>query len=128
MSQASAFRPQSLVYARSVANANTVARQPAGFATGGPVARVYNSGATDVAIAFYNFTNGTPGLNAAGADPVLVFPVDGAPPTGQPSTVVAKGTVAFIDGVSTSDSFVAFGSAAGPGIIYVSKGDGNGPN
>jgi hypothetical protein len=127
MAYASAFKPNTLTYALSVANSNTPARQPVGF-NGGQVARVYNSGATDVAIAFYSFANGTPGLNLAGADPTLVFPVTGSPPTGQPSTVVAKGTVAFIDGVGASDSFVAFGSAAGPSIVYVTKGDGNGPN
>lgn len=115
MAYAAAFKPNTLTYALSVGAASVPATVPVGFAFGGSVARVVNSGATDVLIVF--------GVGAQTA----VLPVTGAPPTGQNGTIVKAGSVAYIDGVGGADSFAAIGSAAGPGVVYVQKGDGNGP-
>lgn len=115
---------QNFVYALSVAAASVAARQPAGFANGGGQCKIKNSGANPVLVAFYKY-NGS-------ADPTLVFPVTGAPPTGQngnqalaAAVVVLAGEVAQISIPLNADSFVAIGSAAGPAIIYVQRGDGS---
>lgn len=110
-----AFTPQGLTYARSVGNTQVNAVQPVGFASGGKTALIYNSGATDILILFY--------ANAAGT-PTLTFPVDGAPPTGQAGTVIEKGTTQSLNIPANADSFACIGSAAGPGIIYVQRGEG----
>lgn len=115
MAYSAAFKPSGLTYALSVGATTTPATTPTGFAGGGNVARVVNSGATDVLIIF--------GIGVQTA----VLPVTGAPPTGIAGTVVKAASVAYIDGVAGADSFAAIGSAAGPGIVYVQKGDGNGP-
>lgn len=114
-----------LVYARSIGVTQVNATTPTGFKQGGNQCKIYNSGATDILVTFYS--------NAAGA-PTLVFPVDGAPPVGEPvnagrqdvaSTIVPKGVEKQISIPLTADSFAAIGSAAGPGIIYVQRGDGS---
>lgn len=115
MAYSGAFKPNTPTYALSVGAASVPATAPTGFAGGGSVARVVNSGATDVLIVF--------GVGAQTA----VLPVTGAPPSGQSGTVVKAASIAYIDGVGSADSFAAIGSAAGPGIVYVQKGDGNGP-
>lgn len=116
---------KNLVYARSIPATQANAIQPVGFANGGGQCSVYNSGATDVMIAFW--------LHADG-DPTLTFPVDGAPPTGQgagtpahgaSATIVPKGARIQISIPVNADSFGAIGSAAGPSIIYVQRGDGS---
>lgn len=113
---AGAFNPKkSLAYARSITAAQVNAVQPAGFVTGGISVLITNKGPADVLFAAY--------LNANGA-PTLVFPVDGAPPTGQPGTVVPAGATMVIAIPANADSFAAIGSAAGPSLIYVQRGDG----
>lgn len=114
-----------LAYARSVPNTQVNAIQPAGFVNGGDQAKVYNSGATDVLVCFYSHSLG---------EPVLTFPVDGAPPVGQGGgtgrkdvsvTIVPKGAEKQVSIPASADSFAAIGSAAGPSIIYVQRGDGS---
>lgn len=112
---AGAWKPNSLAFALSVGAASVPATLPVGFAGDGAVARVVNSGATNVLVVF--------GVGAQTA----VLPVTGAPPTGQSGVMVKAGSVAYVDGVGAADSFAAIADAAGPGIIYVQKGDGNGP-
>ena len=116
---------QNLVYARSVPNTQVNAVQPTGFGRGGDQVKVYNSGSTDVLVVFYSHTVG---------DPTLTFPADGAPPVGEPAisgrsdwaaTIVPKGVEKQISLPATADSFAAIGSAAGPSIIYVQRGDGS---
>jgi|SRR6185437_4886998 len=116
MSTQAAWKPAGLTYARSITASQVNATTPTGFAGGGPVARVYNAGTVAVMVAFY--------VNANGA-PTLAFPVDAAPPVGEPGTLVPPGTTVFVDGVAAADSFAAIGAAAGPSLIYVQKGDGN---
>lgn len=115
MAYASAFKPSGATYALSIGATTVPATQPTGFAGGGQVARVVNSGSTNVFVVFGS------GVQTA------VLPVTGAPPTGLAGTMVKSNSVAYIDGVGTADSFAAIGDAAGPSIIYVQKGDGNGP-
>jgi hypothetical protein len=119
---------QNKVYARSITAAQVNAVQPTDFAKGGNQVKVYNSGATDVLVAFWAHGDG---------DPTLVFPVDGAPPTGQgagqpgqqksgaTATIVPKGVEKQISIPLSADSFGAVGSGAGPSIIYVQRGDGS---
>lgn len=118
-----AFGPKTnKVYARSITASQINAIQPVGFANGGGQCKIYNSGATDVLVAFWAHANG---------DPTLVFPVDGAPPTGQGAgnlttvTVVPKGVEKQISIPLSADSFGGIGSGAGPSIIYVQRGDGS---
>ena len=110
-----AFTPQGLSYARSITASQVNAVQPTGFASGGNSCQVYNGGS--VAICFLAYAN------AAGT-PTLVFPVDGAPPTGEPGTVVAPGVTIVLQIPANADSFAAIGSAAGPSLIYVQRGEG----
>lgn len=116
MAQQSAWKPSGKTYARSITASQVNATTPAEFSGGGPVARVYNSGTVPVMVAFYANANGAP---------TLVFPVDAAPPVGEPGVVVPAGATVFVDGVASADSFAAIGQAAGPSVIYVQKGDGN---
>jgi hypothetical protein len=125
------------IYALSVGAAQVTARQPVNFSLGGGTVRLVNTGATAVLITFYNFP-----LNNS-TDPTLTFPVTGAPPVGQPtvgaiagpytSTMLVPaaagslGSVNYLDIPGQCDSFAAIGSAAGPSIIYVQRGEGNGP-
>lgn len=114
------------VFARSIPATQANAIQPAGFASGGGQCKIYNSGATDILVAFWKHADG---------DPSLTFPVDGAPPTGQGAgspvdgqavvTIVPKGVEKQISIPLGADSFGAIGSAAGPSIIYVQRGDGS---
>lgn len=104
-----------LSYARSITAAQVNAVKPTGLAQGGAQWRVYNSGAVPVLF--------LPFLNSAGV-PVMTFPVDGAPPTGQLGTVIAPGAVEIISGFANADSFGAIGQTAGPSIIYVQRGEG----
>lgn len=138
MSFPAPWRPSNApVFALSVAAASVAARQPVNFTLGGGTVRIVNTGATSVLITFYNFL-----LNGS-ADPTLTFPVTGAPPVAQPpvGTIVGPqtstllvpaaagslGSVNYLDIPGQCDSFVAIGSAAGPSIIYVQRGEGNGP-
>jgi len=115
---------QNLVYALSVGSTVVDATVPIGFASGDGQCIIYNSGATDVLVAFYKNTDGAP---------ALTFPVTGAPPVGQgvPSeqhavaTVVPKGARIQVSIPLSADSFAAIGSATGPSIIYVQKGTGS---
>jgi len=91
------------------------------FGAGECSCRVFNS-STTVTIAFQAYS-----FAITGADPSLTFPVDGAPPTGQPVIIIAPGATAFFDIPANADSFAAIGSAAGPTIIYVQRGTGVGP-
>lgn len=115
---------QNMVYALSVAATSVAARQPVGFAGGGNQCKIKNSGTIPVMVAFYKY-NGS-------ADPTLVFPVTGAPPVGEngaqalaAAVVLLAGEVAQISIPNNADSFAAIGSAAGPSIIYVQRGDGS---
>lgn len=110
-----AFIPQGPSYARSITAAQVNALSPVGFTAGGSCYRIFNSGT--VPVAFLPFL-------AASGTPVLTFPVDGAPPTGQLGTVIAPGAVEVIQGPANADSFAAIGQGAGPSIIFVSRGDG----
>ena len=103
------------VYARSITASQVNAVTPAGFAQGGISCSVYNSGPNDVLFAAYN--------NAAGT-PTLTFPVDAGPPVGQTGQVIPKGTRVVISIPANADSFAAIGSAAGPALIYVQRGEG----
>jgi hypothetical protein len=108
-------------YARSIGAASVAARQPVGFAAGGPTVRVTNTSTTVyIAFAAYNFA-------LLQGDPTLVFPADGAPPVGQPVTVIGPGQTVFFDIAANSDSFAAIGNAAGPTVIIVQRGEGTGP-
>lgn len=119
---------QNKIFARSVPATQVNAIQPAGFASGDGQVKVYNSGSTDVMVAFWAHADG---------DPTLTFPVDGAPPTGQgagqpgtqvhgaTATIVPKGVEKQISIPVTADSFGAIGSGAGPSIIYVQRGTGS---
>ena len=116
---------QNAVFALSVAATQVDATQPVGFAQGGDQLKVYNSGTTDVLVAVYS--------NSAGA-PTLSFPASGAPPAGVNGgggrtdivvTMVPKGAEKQISMPATADSFAAIGSAAGPSIIYLQRGDGS---
>lgn len=121
---------QNLAYALSVPATQADATTPAGFAGGGDQVSIYNSGATDVLVAFYK--------NASGK-PTLVFPVTGSPPTGEgagaptsptlaegrTAVVVPKGARIQVSVGILVDSFSAIGSAAGPSIVYVQRGDGS---
>ena len=113
------------VFALSVAATHIDATQPVGFAHGGDQLKIYNSGTTDVLVAVYS--------NSAGA-PTLAFPVSGAPPVGVNGgsgrtdivvTMVPTGAEKQISMPATADSFAAIGSAAGPSIIYLQRGDGS---
>lgn len=104
------------VYALSVGAAQADATSPVGFVNGGGQYVVYNSGATDVLVAFYKNANGKP---------TLTFPVSGAPPVGEAGTIIPKGDRVQVSGPIDADSFSAIGSAAGPSIIYVQRGDGS---
>jgi len=104
------------VYALSVGSTQVDATTPAGFNNGGNQAVVYNSGSTDVLVAFYK--------NSAGV-PTLTFPTSGSPPVGESGTVVPKGARVQVSIDFNADSFAAIGSAAGPSIIYVQRGDGS---
>lgn len=110
------------VYARSITASQVNAIQPVGFSNGGGQVKVYNSGSTDVLVAFWAHANG---------DPTLTFPVDAAPPVGSGAgtqavaTIVPKGVEKQISIPISADSFGAIGSGAGPGIIYVQRGDGS---
>ena len=115
MSYPTPFTPQGLTYARSITAAQVNAVSPTGFASGGNALRVYNSGTVGVAVIAYQASQGTP---------TLVFPVDGAPPTGEPGTVIAPGAVEVFCIPANADSFAAIGLSAGPSIIYVQRGDG----
>jgi len=111
-----AFNPKkNLTYARSITAAQVNATTPVGFASGGTACAVYNSGPNDVLFAAY--------LNSAGA-PTLVFPVDAGPPAGSVGHVVPKGARVVIQIPANADSFAAIGSAAGPALIYVQRGEG----
>lgn len=119
---------QNKVYARSITASQVNAIQPAGFVNGDGQVKVYNSGSTDILVAFWAHADG---------DPTLVFPVDGAPPTGQgagqpgaqksgaAATIVPKGVEKQISIPASADSFGAIGSGAGPSIIYVQRGTGS---
>lgn len=115
MAYAGSFKPTGLTYALSVPATTAPATLPVGFASGGSTARIVNSGTTNVFVVF-----------GTGAQ-VAVLPASGAPPTGQSGVMVKGSSVAYIDGVGAADSFAGIGDAAGPSIIYVQKGDGNGP-
>jgi len=121
---ATPWQPQGLAFSRSVTAVTTLATQPVGFAQGGNSYRVINTGAVSILIVFYNFTLGTPGVNAAGANPTLVFPIDGNPPVGQVGVVIPPGADEIVQGVANADSFAAIGSAAGPTLIFVQRGEG----
>jgi hypothetical protein len=113
---ASAFNPKkNLAYARSITASQVNAVQPAGFAQGGGYVLVFNAGPAHVLFAAYTNANGAP---------TLAFPVDGAPPTGQPGTVIPAGAQEVIGIPANADSFAAIGSAAGPTLIYVQRGEG----
>lgn len=115
MSVAASWRPSGLTYALSVGATTTPATTPTGFSSGGGTVRVVNSGATNVFVAF--------GTGAQTA----VLPASGAPPTGQNGVMCKSGSVTYFDAPATADSFAAIGDAAGPGIIYVQRGEGTGP-
>lgn len=117
MAQPGSFRSgSSLTYALSVGAATTPATVPTGFSSGGGVARIVNTGATNVQVVF--------GVGVQTA----VLPVTGAPPTGQAGVMVKAGSPGtYIDIPANADSFAAIGDAAGPSIIYVQRGEGNGP-
>ena len=128
MAAPGSWRPgTSQVFLRSITNAQVNAT-PAAFAGQGSVARVINSGATavDCVVTFFLAANGTP---------TLAFPADSATPVGQPSAIqppavsvyVKANQTVYVDGVAGLDSFAAIGSAAGPTLIIVQKGEGNGP-
>jgi hypothetical protein len=137
MSFPAPWRPASApVFALSVGVAQVNATSPVSFQAGGGTCRIVNSGATSILVTFYN--------NASnGGPPVLTFPVTGAPPVGQPaisaiagpytSTLIVPGaagslgSVNYVDVPGNCDSFSAIGSAAGPSIIYLQKGEGTGP-
>lgn len=113
---------QSPVFPLSVGSAQADATTPAGFTNGGDQGKVYNSGSTDVFVCFYSNSKGKP---------ALTFPVS---PTAQNAgasrpdaavTIVPKGVEKQISIPATADSFSAIGSAAGPSIIYVQRGDGS---
>lgn len=116
------------VFALSIGATQVDATVPVGFAGGGGQVKISNSGATDILIAFYK---------NADTKPTLTFPVTGAPPVGQGgqttsyadgqfcATLVLHGTEKQISVPLACDSFSAIGSAAGPSIIYVQRGDGS---
>lgn len=105
------------IYARSITASQVNSVSPLLFANGGAYARVYNSGATDILFQAYRTGAGTPSL---------AFPVDAAPPVAtSPGAVVIKAGETRVFGIpADADSFAAIGSAAGPGVIYVQRGDG----
>lgn len=113
---------QNSVVPLSVGSAQADATTPAGFGNGGDQCKVYNSGSTDVLVCFYT--------NAKGK-PTLTFPAGGTPSNAGAArpdasvTVVPKGVEKQISIPATADSFSAIGSAAGPSIIYVQRGDGS---
>lgn len=116
---------KNLVFALSVAATQVNATTPVGFANGGNQCSLYNSGATDVLVSFYKNADGVP---------TLTFPVTGAPPVGSgpgtgpnagACTVIPKGARIQVSIPAGCDSFAAIGSAAGPSIIYVQRGDGS---
>jgi D-tyrosyl-tRNA(Tyr) deacylase len=115
---------QSPVYALSVGSTQATATTPTSFNNGGDQAKIYNSGSTIVLVSFYSNASGTP---------TLTFPVTGSPPTGQNAgkrpdavtTLVAPGAEKQISIPATADSFTAIGSATGPSVIYVQRGDGS---
>lgn len=116
MAQPGSFRAgSSLTYALSIGAASVPATTPVGFIGGGSVARIVNSGATNVQVVF--------GVGAQTA----VLPVTGAPPTGQGGVLVRANSVTYFDLPANADSFAAIADAAGPSIIYVQRGEGNGP-
>lgn len=115
------FNPKSnLTYARSITAAQVNALKPAGFTQGGREMLVWNSGTVAVMVAAYNSTLAA----GQGGTPTMVFPVDGAPPTGEPGTIVPPGAIMVIGIRSDADSFAAIGAAAGPSVIYVQRGEG----
>lgn len=96
-------------FALSVTAANSQATAPAGFAQGGAAAQIYNSGANLVQIVF--------GVGAQ----VAVLPTPGAPTAGY---TIAPGALLVVGIPANADSFAAIGSAAGPAVVYVTRGDG----
>lgn len=115
------FNPKSnLTYARSITAAQVNAIKPVGFTQGGREMLVYNSGAVAVMVAAFNSTLAA----GQGGQPTMVFPADGAPPTGQPGTIVPPGGYVVIGIRSDADSFCAIGQAAGPSLIFVQRGEG----
>lgn len=117
--QTASFTPTGLSYARSITASTVASRQPTGLASFGPAQYLVDNSSASVlvCILFYNFAQ-------TAADPTLTFPVDGAPPTGQRGTVILPGQSKIISVNESVDSFVAIGSAAGPTIIYVQRGEG----
>ncbi len=95
--------------ALSVTASNSQATTPTGFKQGGTACRIYNSGSTAVCVVF--------GVGAQTA----VLPVAGTPSAGY---VIAPGAVEIVSIPANSDSFAAIGTAAGPSVIYVLRGDG----
>jgi hypothetical protein len=110
-----AFQPQGLSYALSVAATQANATTPVGFTAGGNAMQIYNSGTNPVCVIAYQNSLGVP---------TLVFPVTGAPPVGEPGTVVAPGATIVFQIPANADSFSAIGLVAGPSIIYVQRGEG----
>lgn len=96
-------------FALSVAATNSQATLPAGFTQGGAAAQIYNSGANAVHIVF--------GVGAQ----VAVLPVPGTP---QPGYTIAPGATMVVGIPANADSFAAIGTAAGPSVVYVTRGDG----
>ena len=117
---------QNKVYARSITASQVNAITPTGFANGGNQVKIANAGTLAVLVAFWKHSDG---------DPTLTFPADGSPPTGQNAgapvdgvacaTLVLPGQEKQISIPLGVDSFGAIGSAAGPTLIYVQRGDGS---
>jgi hypothetical protein len=98
-----------LTYVLSVTASNSQATLPTGFASGGLSARIFNFGAAAVQIVF--------GIGAQ----VAVLSTAGTP---QPGYVIAPNAVEVVGIPATCDSFAAIGTAAGPSVVYVTRGDG----
>lgn len=98
-----------LTFALSVTGANSQATQPAGFSSGPAACRIYNSGTVAVQVVF-----------GQGAQ-VAALSVPGTPAAGY---IIAPGAVEVVGIPANSDSFAAIGTAAGPSVIYVTRGDG----
>lgn len=136
MSFPAPWRPtQAPVFALGASAVQANAQSPVNFTLGGGTVRIINTGAFPVLVTFYNFAaNGN-------ANPVLTFPVTGAPPVGQPavaaiagpyaSTLLSPaaagslGSVNYLDIPGQCDSFAAI--AGGAATIYVQRGEGTGP-
>lgn len=96
-------------YALSVAGTNSQATAPPGFSSGPTACRIYNSGSVAVQVVF-----------GAGAQTAALS----VPGTPQPGYVIAPGAVEVVGIPANADSFAAIGTAAGPSVIYVTRGDG----